>query len=396
MTPASRRSYVPGQKILRRLTDDCLRLFDACLQIPGLSAALVAWFEESQAHLRWWSFSIGAQRPGRASLDFRLRDHDRIRGIITNNLLALISDLGQCLVSAESTSRPRHDDDGFLSDEPSSLSSGSEVADDSDAEQHAPPPIRYFAQKNSIKASLHHLIHVSVLIRKSGDKFRHARADKDLERVERESPRTYAAFRTHLETVILFGPSEYCLLSFLDSAAGGDAIPTGVRVILRSWLYGRLGPIQQRLIEANVIRRHRMMLSRKEGRPDTSRSTEHQSLHRLAVLPRNTTVQRPAGVETHDLPPPVAGTQPPSVLPARPMEGSSAIQTATAIGPALDLRPERSARASSTMSKLTRTGEKQDYPKRSVLQDSPVCPYCGVLLEKERSSEEKWHSCRHR
>ncbi|KAK3339887.1 hypothetical protein B0T25DRAFT_512128 [Lasiosphaeria hispida] len=381
----------PSQKTLRRLADDCLGLFDACLQIPGLSATLVAWFEESQAHLRWWSFSLGAQRPGRASLDFRVRHHDRIRGIITSHLLALISDLKQCLVSVQSTNRRRSDDDddGFPSDESSSLSSGSEGANESDTEQHAPPPIRYVAQKNSIKATLHHLIHVSVLIRKSGDRFRHARADQDLKRVERESPNTYAAFKTHLETVILFGPSEYCLLSLLNSAVRRDAIPTGVRAILRSWLHNRLGPIQQRLVEANVIRRHRMMLSRKEGRPDTTLPAGSQSLHRQAVLPRATTaIQRP--VETHDFSPPVAEMPPPSVLPVRPMAGASAIQTATAIGPALDLRTARSARASSTMSRLTRTGENQDYPKRSVLQESPVCPYCGVLLDKERSREEKW------
>ena len=377
---------------LQRLTEHCISLFGQCLRVPGLPVGSAAWFEDKQARFRWWSFSLQAQATGRSSLDHRVRNHDDVRAVIADLLAALASALSECLVHNVYLHQLPDGGEESLSDASSSVSSEPASpggSDESSLEDNGLSPTRFSSQAYCVETCLLHLMRLSILIRKSGDKFRHEKADDDLKRLQRALPNSYAEFRGHLETIILFSPYEHALLSWLDFAVDQEEIPISVKIVVRAWLYGRLGPIQQRLIQANIIRRHRMMFSRRRGKTRgivaSSNMAEPDIVPvRAQVHIQSPTVQQPVAVHV-DTPASIPADRPPA-------EPVIAAPTATSIGSALNLGAVvRSAKASSTMSKFTRTGQDQDYPKRAVLENSLECPYCGIGLESEyKQNEKKW------
>ncbi|GAB1321063.1 hypothetical protein MFIFM68171_11273 [Madurella fahalii] len=382
-----------GGMRLRRLTENCLNLFAECLRTQGLSREQRAWLEDYQARLRWWSFGLKAQALGRASLDYRLAHRDDARAAISGLLTCISEALNECLAGLRSLGSPDDSDDQLLSDASSPVSVTSSFSDsssDEDTGGHSYPQGATLRHAHLIELCLYRLARLSIAIRKSGDRFRHKRADDDLKRVQIHAPNTYAEFKTHLETLILIGPYEHALLSRLALAASRNDITQSVNIVIRAWLYNRLGRIQRRLVQANIIRRHRIMCSRKGGRQASSTSAEIKPVRRQAVTMRPSAhppQQTPAG------PTEVARSEVAPAIPvARVIEQTSAVQTATAVGPDLNTVALRSVRASSAVSKLTRTGQDQDYPKPSMLEKSPQCPYCGFVLDLEYAkNEKKWH-----
>lgn len=377
---------------LRRLTENCLGLFSECLRMPGLSVEGRAWFEDRQARLRWWSFGLKAQALGRASLDYRLAHRDDARAAVADLLTCLYETLTDCLADSRSLGSFNDTDDQVLSDASSPISvqsSFSEPPSDDDTNDYRHPGGVSSHHACLIDMCLHRLARLSFAIRKSGDKFRHKRADDDLKRVQTHAPETYAEFKAHLETLILISPYEHSLLTRLSLAASRDDIPQSVYIVIRAWIHNRLGPVQKRLVQANIIRRHRIMCSRNGGRQASTASSELKTARRQAATMRPSA--RPAQAAPAKPAQPVRSEIGPSFPAARTAEQASAAQTATAIGPDLSPVVLRSVRASSVVSKLTRTGQNQDYPKSSVLEKSPLCPYCGFVLDLGYAkNEKKW------
>ena len=378
---------------LRNLTTSCMNLFAECLRIEGLSSEQTAWFEDCQARLRWWSFGLHVQSSGKSSLDHRLSHRQDVRDAISGLLKALSSTLNTCLVEARSLGRPDDDDAHVQSDPSSSSGSGlpesslSDASDDNGADTSAPSQGVSTHHAYFIEMTMRRLMRFSILIRKSGDKFRHKRADDDLKKIQVHAPDTYAEFQTHLETLILVGPYEHALLARLRSETARHHIPQSVNIVIQAWLRSRLGQVQKRLAQANIIRRHRIMCSRKGG----GLATQPQpSLPQPAPTP---TMRRSSAQPRGDAP----GSQAqrtdvaPSIPVVRVLDEGSAVQTATAIGSDLNMSMVRSVKASSAVTKLTRTGQYQDYPKPWVLEKSPLCPYCGIMLDPEYTrNQAKW------
>ncbi|KXX82513.1 Serine/threonine-protein phosphatase 6 regulatory ankyrin repeat subunit B [Madurella mycetomatis] len=385
-----------GGMRLRRLTENCLNLFAECLRAQGLSIEQRAWFEDYQARFRWWSFGLKAQALGRASLDYRLTHRDDARVAISGLLTCISGALNDYLAGLRSLHSADDSDDQVLSDASSPVSVRSPFSESSTDEDAA--CLSYsegviLRHARLIELCLYRLARLSIAIRKSGDRFRHKRADDDLKQVQIHAPNTYAEFKAHLEILILIGPYEHSLLSRLALAESRNDIPRSVGIVIRAWLHNRLGPVQRRLVQANIIRRHRIMCSRKRGRQTSATSSDVTSVRRQAATMRPSAhppQQIPAG------PTEVTRSEIAPTMPAvRAIEQASAIQTATAVGPDLNTAALRSVRTSSVASKLTRTGQHQDYPKSSVLENSPQCPYCGFVLDLEYAKDEKkWHITR--
>jgi hypothetical protein len=244
-----------------------------------------------------------------------------------------------------------------------------------------------------IDMSLKSLLRFSILIRKAGDKLRYKKADDDLARIQIHAPETYTELRAHLETLILIGPSEHSLLTRLDSATARNGIPKNVKIVLRAWIHSRLSPIQNRLVQANIIRRHRIMCSRKDGRHSRPAQPKPASRPTAAVPTERPSSSSALPPHTAMLPtePNRSEFRPPVIPSPRIIEEASSAQTTTVIGSELSTAAMRSGRASSTVSKLTRTGRNQDYPKASVFDRSPQCPYCGIVLDLGYAkNEKKW------
>lgn len=373
------------QPSLRKLSKECRDLFTWCRSIPGLPSDTSAWLENRQAHFRWWVFGLNVDKSGRSSLDARVENHDDVRQILTDLLLSLSDALSKYRSLLQRAQLSLRGEDLAFSDSSDSLSILSDPSSSDDEERQGP---RFAAQQLYVEYCLRQLAYISLQIQRSGEKFRHKRADDDLQRVEQLTPLPYAEFRFHLQTIVSIGPQEQLLLSRLDVAADHGEIPRSLRVTARAWIYSRhLGPIQQRLIQANVIRRHRMLFSRRRSTPAVSNAAKPTPLRKQAVEARLApTRPQPAA-------PSIASRAPeatPSESPVQFRQQPSEAPTATAIGPDLNLDVvTRPAKAHSTLSKLTRVGQSQQYPSCSVLKRSPQCPYCGFVLEQEYWDSEK-------
>lgn len=255
---------IPGsdEAGFRNLTTNCMNLFAECLRLEGLSSEQTAWFEDCQARLRWWSFGLHVQSTGKSSLDHLLSHRQDVRDAISGLLTALSSTLNTCLVEARSLDRPDNDDAHVQSDLSSSPGSGlpesslSDASDDNEAVTSATSQGVSAHHAYFIEMAMRLLMRFSILIRKSGDKFIHKRADDDLKKIEFQAPDTYTEFQTHLETLILVGPYEHALLTCLSSETARHHIPQIVNIIIQAWLRSRLGPVQKRLVQANIIQRH--------------------------------------------------------------------------------------------------------------------------------------------
>ncbi len=378
---------------LRRDTETCLDLFAQCLAKPRLSNAGYLWFEDCQARFRWWVFGLKASSSGRGSLNRTLANRQDIRDAISDLIRSISSALVACL--GEPGLDPTDDDDEARSDvsSPSSYQvSFSEASINSDTDSDD-----YFAGISAhhaylIDRGLRSLMRFSVLIRKSKNKLRHKQADDELAQIQRDTPQLYSGFKLHLETVLLFGPYEHSLCCWLDFAAAQGEILHGVAIVIRAWLSDRLGPIQKHLIQANIMRRHRIIHSRKDARSLNFMGSQanHPPFQQRTALPATT---RPSSSR------PAQGTRPvqvvgtyntPSAAPTLSVgQEPPTHRTATAVSSEPGTLPIRSTKATSVVSRLTRTGQDQDYPKVSVLKKSPHCPYCGFVLDSGYVRDEK-------
>ncbi|KAF3406265.1 hypothetical protein DPV78_000396 [Talaromyces pinophilus] len=183
-----------------KATSSCFEQFTYCVR--ELKGAQNSHIKNRHADFKLWADSVGAAAQGQASLDWRF--HDRPDDIfLVQGLLEML--------------------EGFLR----------ECAAAPEDEKATEEVLR------KIDSTMHNLISVGVAIRQSGRKSRLHKADTSFDR-DREK---YLDLRTHLATVLVSRPSE------------------GPRTLSEFDRLAKVGisPIQHRLIEANLRRRHRFM-----------------------------------------------------------------------------------------------------------------------------------------
>ena len=80
---------------IRKRTEACQQLFMHCLATPSFSGTY--WIEDRQGEFNLWAASLKATSPGRASLDYRVRDNPDLRESICDLLAGLSEALEELL-----------------------------------------------------------------------------------------------------------------------------------------------------------------------------------------------------------------------------------------------------------------------------------------------------------
>ncbi|RSL95814.1 hypothetical protein CEP52_011858 [Fusarium oligoseptatum] len=159
--------------------------------------------ETRLADLRLWADGVGALAQGAASLEWRFRSRPEDL-LLVKTILIMLAD--------------------FVEDYSTFL--------------QAAQPIDEALER--IDSTIENLALISVAIRRTGKASRRRRADA------RFDPRDYEEFRRHLECIILLRPSK--------SGLQNELKPSGLNIV------------QNRLIEANLKRRHRFVIAQKRFR----------------------------------------------------------------------------------------------------------------------------------
>ena len=181
-------------------TRSCFEQFTLC--VGKLKGAQNTHVKNRHADFKLWADSVGAFAQGQACLDWRFRDRPDDIFFVKGLLEMLEWFLKECAAS-----------------------SGNEKA------------VKEALSK--IDSMVHNLISIGVAIRHSGQKSRLQKADASFDR-DREK---YLDLRAHLACVIVSKPSE------------GPRTPSDSNHFTKM----ELSPIQNRLVEANLRRRHRFM-----------------------------------------------------------------------------------------------------------------------------------------
>lgn len=412
---------------LCRRTEECLVLFQ---DVSGnQKLADNDWVEDRAADFAWWSHGLKAQKAGRSSLNYRLRDRPDIQKVIEGLLDSLALALRQysqpgisvpipevtkyCtsliltdIDEGQSLNRVDQDDETFKSDKSSNESSWSEFSDevkepkDEDAaavthdEEDSDP--RFYIETN-----LKLLAKISIAIRRSGAKLRYLKADAYLKDYSDDDE--YTQLRNHLLFIILVGPYEQRLFTELSSQVIKQKIPKAVEIIVRTWIVdpSRATSNQKRLIEANITRRNRIAYARRFIGKNTLPAKKKE-----AASPTFIPSQFPEGAFELAKQPSTFGADAqgpfpisdPIQLPPNPPEPAKSLTamtlTATELGSQFFLpviMPFESKKvAVSIATKMTQTGIKQDYPVCPSKKGSFECPYCVQVLSEEYAVKSRW------
>jgi hypothetical protein len=203
----------------------CLEQFTVC--VGKLKGAQKARIKNRHADFKLWADSVGAVAQERASLDWRFRDRPGDIFFIKGLLGMLEWYLKECAASAGSEDAVEAVED---LKEHAASSINEKAVDAVDAVEDV---------LDKIDSMVHNLISIGIAIRRSGRKSRLQKADASFER-NRER---YLDLRAHLACVIISTPSQ------------------GERTLSDADYFATLefSPIQNRLVEANLRRRHRFM-----------------------------------------------------------------------------------------------------------------------------------------
>ncbi|KAH8880195.1 hypothetical protein GQ53DRAFT_546604 [Thozetella sp. PMI_491] len=331
------------------------------------------------AKFNWWSLGIGAAKSGHSSLDYRVRSREDVRDEIIDLLDGLAESLSNCVDIAN----PLEDPLGMHSAEPSTTGIGSDDEEVSELEE----------QMYYIHTALELLSRISARIRKSGTKFRHQRADQLLEQRQAH----LAPFRDYLSWLILMGPLETHLLSWIQNRRAADERLDWAKLelIFRAKFrdHSRLSLVQRRVIDANIVRRNRIDVYRAKLMKKAMH-TSHSAVEEHAALSRNIPVVAPVTtpVSSPDVHHQLPGTIERLIPAAGSTMGTSVSQSATGIGSSFEL-PSRNQRtgAKSVTTRVSNAVFKHDYPKCSVANGDFRCPLCAQPLDASyANSDRKW------
>ncbi|UPK96304.1 hypothetical protein LCI18_007239 [Fusarium solani-melongenae] len=390
---------------LCRRTEECLSLFEDASRHQALADD--DWFEDRAADFVWWSHGLKAQKTGRSSLDYRLRDRPDIQKVIAGLLDSLAQALKECLQPDDSQgpTHDDHEDEASESDSSSSGSSWSEFSDEvnqsKDKDEVDTPNTEDSDPRFYIETNLKLLAKISIAIRRSGAKLRYLKADAYLK--DHSDDDEYTQLRSHLFFLILVGPYEQKLFGELRHRAISEQLPKAVEIVIRSWIVdpSRATSNQQRLVETNITRRNRIAYARrfisKGAAPNKNKEVAAPTIV-PSQLPD--AVLRPAkepstfGADAQE---PFPITDPIQALPISPEPAKSLTAktlTATELGSQFVLpvivpfEPKKGAMSVAT--KMTQTGIKQDYPACPGKKGSFQCPYCVQVLSEDYTAKSRW------
>ncbi|KAG4263049.1 hypothetical protein FPRO03_10412 [Fusarium proliferatum] len=388
-------------------TQECVSLFQSTSGHRALADN--DWFEDRAADFAWWAHGLKAQKTGRSSLDYRLRERLDVKRVIAGLLDSLALALKEYLQPDKSQGSIRRDpddeDDKFSESEKSSSgSSWSELSDkveqpeDNDAAADNPD------NENSdprfyIETNLKLLAKISIAIRRSGQRLRYLKADAYLR--DHLDDEEYRLLRNHLLFLILVGSYEQKLFTELRRLAISQEIPKAVEIVIRSWIIdpSRATSTQQGLIEANIVRRNRIAYARRFiGKDVVPKRPQEDNATTIAPsqLPEALLVSaREASTFGTKEPLPIpspAQPLPDPLEPAKPLTAKTL--TATELGSQfilpiiMPLEPKRGAM--SILTKITQTGTNQDYPACPAKKGSFQCPYCVQVLPEDYATKSRW------
>ncbi|KAF4428916.1 hypothetical protein F53441_14029 [Fusarium austroafricanum] len=392
---------------------------DLCLEVPDLNED--DWIEQKSAEFNWWTSGLNADKDGPGSLDSRLRLRPDVRDAVADLLEGLMTALSKC-DELDRTPSPWSD----MGD-----STGSPARSPAEGVEDKAAGDLYQEPKFYIETNLEILIRIHAAIKKSGLKFRNKRADDDLMRAEEryqlektrlgEHTALYGSdtsigeherFRLFLTRRVLQNGYKEGLLRHIDgniqrfiTAHGPESedhpyIISQRRILLifRAYLYdpARLTTIQRRLINANVVRRNRLIHA---GGAEKAQSRTRQDDPKLPLkLPTVKEVAQPSQVEdqTSDHLEPISAAQPsqsPS-LPKPKSRKSFVSQAATGLASNFSitdaLSPTRKTKSAAT--KMSARVANIDYPKCPANQGPFPCPYCPSILSHAYTKRTKWRA----
>ncbi|KAJ1322996.1 enhanced entry protein LpnE [Microdochium nivale] len=285
-------------------------------------------------------------------------------------------------------------------------------------------------QKVYINTNLQVLIRIHTAIKRSGLKFRNKRADDELrekeeaylhvrhhegERVALSQPcGEHEVFRRYLTQLVLANGYTYNLLQRLgalkvEASLDNDVKnPYGVALVILGAYFRdpfRLTTVQRRLINANVVRRNRLIYGGNSSQqPMRPKPQAVEQLQQGAMPPINPTIQ--GSFVLDPVPTLVSPTSAQAVSYAvkpainslehdekKPIS-SYVAQPATELGSIFSitgaLMPARTNRSAAT--KMSARVGHLDYPKCPAEHGHFPCPYCPNVLSDEYTRKDKWRA----
>lgn len=376
----------------------CRTLFVRCLSIRVFNE--LDWFENRQGEFSLWDSGLKAADVGRASLDYRVRDRPDLHELICGLLDGLSEALGDCLQICMFTHRSFNMNvvSQAIAESKSLRSpmitttdyspklSNTDVSDFTTRERNLDSTFDvkeihedFSEQAFNIKTILDQLARISTAIRRSGAKLRYERADLSLQEQDFEE------FKAHLTFIVLMPTIE----SYSEGSTDGDAVPCHI------FDQGRLTTVQKRLIQANIIRRNRILFAtqsmkqindQKRRREEPRQANPAEKVGPPVLNTTTSTTKEPGQPITDD--PRLSPVLPSSII------TPSIAQSSTELGSQFDLQAVSRKKATpSVMTKITQTGDCQDYPTcpAPVSDEFLQCPYCANLLPVEYSkTRSRW------
>ncbi|RKL08600.1 hypothetical protein BFJ68_g9394 [Fusarium oxysporum] len=429
--------------MIRNKTRFCKEAFQRCLEIQDL--AVGDWLEQKSAEFNWWISGLNADKIGPGSLDSRLMLRPDVRDVVADLLEGLITTLSKCEDIAkeemaedesleESFSYNQHSTTNELHRTPSPWSdmsdgTGTETNSSTKDENEEAVGDLYREQKFYIETNIEILIRIHAAIKKSGLKFRNQRADDDLKRAEEryqheksrlgEHEALYGSdpligeherFRRFLTRLVLQNGYKEELLRSMESniqrfiTEHGPEIDDDpylncqrkLLVVFRACLYdpSRLTPIQRRLINANIVRRNRLIHAG-NARKAQSRADQHepQFTHILPIV-KEVTQQSQVEERKLDHPGQIPAAKPSYTPPIpKPTSRKSFVsQTATGLASNFSITtalvPTRKTKSAAT--KMSARVATIDYPKCPASKGPFPCPYCPSILSHAYTERNKW------
>ncbi|TRX88536.1 hypothetical protein FHL15_010575 [Xylaria flabelliformis] len=448
MVGVSHESY--PEFVLRDKSRACKQWFRDCLKTPNLDYD--DWLEQKYAEFNWWISGLNADKSGPGSLDARLILRPDVRDVLVDVLDGLenalcefhqISTSGSFLAE-EHTVLAELDCQSQAPDETRPPSPWSDMSDSSKGGSSAFAPEeednqdadnstsfardKYREQRVYIQTNLEILIRIHTAIKRSGLKFRNQSADDALERAEEGFQLDKAdlgehlalqgrngeheRFRRYLTRIILWNGYTQNLVQRISSRADTMTqtfstqgkryseflLQRKLLIVIRAYLYdpARLTTVQRRLINANVIRRNRLVYAGKA----TKQSFRVERAHQAQPTAQDSVQQTFLADQVQSVPvrsqSPLQSITP--VTPVRSRQGESeagrsfVAQPATALESRFSitgvLTPPRATKSSAT--KMSARVGHLDYPKCPAKYGQFPCPYCPIILTEDYTKKEKW------
>jgi hypothetical protein len=256
----------------------------------------------------------------------------------------------------------------------------------------------------SIRTTLEYLSRISAAILESGTKFGHQRVDKLMKQRAAE----LEEFRTYLLHLVLFGPAKIHLLNWVRyrQTAIGELTRKKMWIILRAYFKDsrRLSPVQDRLIQANLIRRNRFDIysgiyrQKSEGQETRVTNTNEPAAHATmeATMPPQDNQPAPAPSQSQSF----ESTPQTQETPRQPATVGRSVQSSQPITEIAESfvvpRRPRKRETRSVCTKVSQGVLGQDYPKCPGDEGENFwCPYCAQQLDSSYSNRKNYRRWRY-